>query len=63
MLWVMDHLLGLRGVHACVIVQVRSSISINASGPVLAGEATHDTARLVGGASPTGTISFVVAEK
>lgn len=37
---------------------VLTSISTTASGPVVAGGAIHDTATLLGGASPTGTISF-----
>ena len=35
-----------------------TSISPTASGPVIAGEDIHDTATLLGGSSPTGTISF-----
>jgi hypothetical protein len=37
---------------------VLTSISTTASGPVIAGGMIHDTATLLGGSSPTGTISF-----
>jgi subtilisin family serine protease len=44
--------------HEQVTVQTQPSIATTASGTVTVGEEIHDTATLLGGSSPTGTISF-----